>query len=260
MIGAIIGDIVGSRYERVSIKSKDFELFTKRSHFTDDTVLTIAIADAVIQGLDYKSSLLHWGRRYPLAGYGASFKEWLCGSHNLPYSSWGNGSAMRVSSMGWLYPTEEIVLKEAKKSAEVTHNHSEGIKGAQATALSIHLARIGGTKQEIRNEITSRFDYDLSRKLEDIRPGYTFEVSCMKSVPESIICFLESSSYEDTIRNAVSLGGDADTMACIAGSIAEAFYGEISSDIKDKALQYLPDDILDVINNYQLMLFSDASG
>lgn len=251
MLGAITGDIIGSRFERSPVKTKDFELFTDHCRFTDDTVLTIAIADAIIQGIDYKTSLLKWGRKYPLAGYGASYREWLSGTHSLPYNSWGNGSAMRVSPIGWHYPTQELVLSEAKKSAGVTHNHPEGIKGAQAVALCIYLARTGRTKHEIKKQIEILFEYDLDRKLSEIRPDYTFKISCMESVPESIICFLESDSFEDAIRNAVSLGGDSDTMACIAGGFVEVFYGEIPSNIINKGLEYLPVEMTNVVNKFK---------
>ncbi len=224
MIGAIAGDIIGSVYEHSQIKTKDFPLFHPRSVFTDDTVLTVAVADAILTGRPYQLSVREIGRRYPGVGYGRAFIDWLHSDNPQPYNSWGNGSAMRVSSVGFAFDTENKVLKEAKKTAEISHNHLEGIKGAQATALSIFLARTGCEKEEIRMEISQRFGYDLKRTVDDIRPTYSFDVSCQGSVPEAIIAFLDSRSYEDAVRNAISLGGDSDTLACITGGIAEAFY------------------------------------
>ena len=224
MLGSIAGDIIGSRFERHPIKSTEFELFTKQSHFTDDTVLTCAIAEAVSGGGDYAGTMRKIARRYPDCGYGGSFKRWLFSDDAGPYGSYGNGSAMRVAPIGFAFFDEAQVLAEAKRSAECTHNHPEGIKGAQAVALAIFMARRGTDKETIRREITARFGYDLDRKLDDIRPHYRFDVSCQGSVPESIIAFLESESIEHAIRLAVSLGGDSDTMACIAGGIAEAYY------------------------------------
>jgi ADP-ribosylglycohydrolase len=239
MIGAIAGDIIGSVYEHGRIKEKDFPLFDPRCTFTDDSVLTVAVAKAILEGQGYEEALLDVGRRYPAAGYGGAFIHWLFSSNPQPYNSWGNGSAMRVSPVGFAFDTAEEVLKEAAKTAGVTHNHPEGVKGAQATALAVLLARTGATKKEIRSEIQGRFGYDLERSVESIRPAYRFDVSCQGSVPEAIISFLESNSYEDAVRNAVSLGGDSDTLACIAGGIAEAFYGGVPQFIRERALDIL---------------------
>ncbi len=222
MIGAIAGDIIGSIYERHPIKTRDFPLFDSRCRFTDDTVLTLGVANAILTGRSYQESMREMGRKYPDAGYGGSFIQWLFSDNPQPYNSWGNGSAMRVSPVGFAFNTEEKVLTEAEKSAEITHNHPEGIKGAQATALSIFLARTGHKKDLIRSEIIQRFGYDLDRTADNIRPAYSFDISCQGTVPEAIISFLDSDSYEDAIRNAVSLGGDSDTLACITGGIAEA--------------------------------------
>jgi len=241
MIGAIAGDIIGSVYEghEHAIKTKDFLLFNPACRFTDDTVLTVAVADAIISGTPYREAMLHWGRRYPKAGYGGAFMKWLAAGNPVPYNSWGNGSAMRVSPVGFLFDSEASVLEEAKKSAEVTHSHSEGIKGAQATSLAIFMARKGAGKEAIRSRISELFDYDLDRSIDDIRPEYTFEISCQKSVPESIIAFLDSVSWEDAVRNAISLGGDSDTQACIAGGIAEAYYGGVPDEVRAKTASIL---------------------
>jgi ADP-ribosylglycohydrolase len=240
MIGAIVGDVVGSVYEWDRIKTKNFPLLQKQCTFTDDSVLTVAVAEAILTGRSYADTIRRLGSQYPDAGYGARFLHWLHDRAMGPYHSWGNGSAMRVSPVGWAFDDADTVLDEARKSAEITHDHPEGIKGAQATALAIFLARTGHPKHTIRREISRRFGYDLLRTLDDIRPTYTFDESCQRTVPEAIIAFLESSSYEDAIRNAVSLGGDSDTLACIAGSIAEAYYGEVPASIRDSVEAILP--------------------
>ena len=227
MIGAISGDIIGSVYEFHSTKSLDFDLFLPSSTFTDDTVMTVAVADCILHGLDYADTLKDYGRRYPNRGYGGMFRKWLGSPNSKPYNRIGNGSAMRVSSVGFAFSTLEEVLKEAKRTAEITHNHPEGIKGAQSVAAAIFLARQGQNKQEIKRYITDKFGYNLDQTLDEIRPHYTLDETCQGSVPQSIIAFLESTSYEDAVRKAVSLGGDADTMACITGGIAQAFYREI---------------------------------
>ena len=252
MLGAIAGDIIGSVYEHQPIKTKDFPLFSEDSTFTDDTVLTIAVADALLNDRDYAKSLRAWGSKYPNAGYGKSFITWLAVDGHPPYNSWGNGSAMRVSPIGWVCNSFEEVLAEAERSAVVSHNHPEAIKGAQAIALSVYLARTGSTKTKIKTEITDRFGYDLERTLDAIRPTYTFDVSCQGSVPESIICFLESVSYEDAVRNAVSLGGDSDTMACIAGGIAEAFYGSVPEQIASQVHDILPVKFKTILDSIRL--------
>ncbi len=231
MLGAIAGDIIGSLYENLRTKRKDFRLFTPLSIYTDDTVLTVAVADALLTGKDYGSTIKAYARRHPLRGYGPKFLLWMLSPSSRPYNSLGNGSAMRVSPVAHAFKTEGDVLEQAKRSAECTHNHPEGIKGARATALAIFMARNGASKADIRTAISSRFGYDLSRSINDIRPAYRISLTCPGSVPEAIIAFLDSENFEDAIRNAVSLGGDADTQASIAGAIAEAFYGEIPAEI-----------------------------
>ena len=243
MLGAIAGDIIGSVYERWPIKTKEFPLFDPQCSFTDDSVLTIAVAEAVVSGASYEDSIRQFGRRYPNAGYGGSFIGWLFTDSPQPYNSWGNGSAMRVSPVGFAFDDEETVLREAKRSAEITHNHAEGIKGAQATALAVFLARRGADKQFIQCQIEQLFGYDLSRTVDEIRPQYSFDISCQGSVPEAIVAFLDSSSYEDAIRNAISLGGDSDTLACITGGIAEAFYREIPASVLREVKARLTNDL-----------------
>ena len=250
MLGAIAGDIIGSVYEYQPIKSEEFPLFGPDSHFTDDTVMTVAVAHAILEGIDYAAAMKAFGRRHPDAGYGGSFIRWIFEDAVLPYNSWGNGAAMRVSPIGLAFDSVERVLREAKLSAEISHNHPEGIRGAQATALAVFLARTGAGKEAIRHEITRRFGYDLNRTVADVRPRYGFDVSCQGSVPEALIAFLDSRDYEDAVRKAVSLGGDSDTLACIAGGIAEAFYGEIPPLIADTARQLLPEEFLAVIGRF----------
>jgi ADP-ribosylglycohydrolase len=250
MLGAIAGDVIGSVYEAHPIKYTDFPLFGRHSHFTDDTVLTVAAAYSILEKVDYATAFKIFGRRYPGAGYGSSFYQWLFQPEGRPYNSWGNGSAMRVSPIGFAFDSMEAVLEEAARSASVTHNHAEGIKGAQATALAIFLARKGEDKDFIKSEIEKRFTYNLSRALDDIRPGYRFDVSSQGSVPESIIAFLESKDFEDAVRKAVSLGGDSDTMACIAGGIAHAFYREIPEDIVANVREILPEEFLEIIDRF----------
>ena len=248
MIGAIAGDMIGSPYEGFPKKSKDFVPLVSR--FTDDTVLTVAVASAILNGTDYADTIKEFALRYPRAGYGGAFRKWMRAWENIPYNSWGNGSAMRVSPVGFAFGTEAEVLDHAKRTAEVTHNHPEGIKGAQATALAIFMARQGAAKEDIRKEITARFEYDLDRTVDEIRPGYSFDVSCMGSVPESIISFLDSDSFMDAIRNAISLGGDADTMACIAGGIAQAFYKEIPENVVSDVMEKLTPDLREVVDRF----------
>ena len=250
MIGAIAGDIIGSVYEQHPIKTKEFPLFDSRCRFTDDSVLTVAVADSILTGRPYQESMRDIGRRYPAAGYGGAFIQWLHSSDPRPYNSWGNGSAMRVSPVGFAFATEDEVLHQAQKTAEISHNHPEGIKGAQATALAVFLARTVQDKEKIRRQIRQRFGYDLDRAVDDIRPGYTFDVSCQKTVPEAIIAFLDSQSYEDAVRNAVSLGGDSDTLACITGAIAEAFYGAVPPRIRTKVKALLTPDLWAITENF----------
>lgn len=243
MIGAVAGDIVGSVYEARPTKRKDFPLFHPLSRFTDDSVLTIAIAKALLEDKNYARAMRELGLRYPWAGYGQGFWRWLHAEVPRPYGSWGNGSAMRVSPVGLAFETEAEVLQEASRSASVTHDHPEGIKGAQATALAVWLARKAHDKELIRSEISRRFGYDLSRTVEAVRANYSFEISCQRTVPEALICFLESDSWEEAVRNAVSLGGDSDTLASIAGAVAEAFHDpppmEVILEVKRKLTPHL---------------------
>jgi ADP-ribosylglycohydrolase len=250
MIGAIAGDIIGSVYEWRNIKTKVFELFSRRCRFTDDTVLTIAVADCILNGKEYATTFRKYGRRYPDAGYGGLFSEWLFSHNPRPYNSFGNGAAMRVSPVGFAFHSLEAVLKEAKKSAEVTHNHPEGIKGAQATASAVFLAREGESKEGIKRFIENRFEYNLHLKLDEIRPGYRFDVTCQGSVPEAITAFLESRDYEDAVRNAISLGGDSDTIACVTGGIAHAYYKSIPRFIVEKVRGILPAEFLTIADNF----------
>ncbi len=250
MLGAMIGDIVGSVYEWHNIKKEDFKLFKPDCFFTDDTVLTAATAKAVMLGMSYVDVYQDFSRRYPRRGYGGNYKRWIYAENPRPYNSWGNGSAMRVSPIGFAFDSKKNVLAEARRSAAVTHNHPEGIKGAQATALAVFLARQGATQEDVRREITNRFDYNLNRTLDEIRPDYRFDVSCQGSVPEAIIAFLESTDYEDAIRKAISIGGDSDTIACITGGIAEAFYGGVPEEIAEKGRSYLPQEFLDIVDEF----------
>jgi ADP-ribosylglycohydrolase len=252
MRGAIAGDVIGAPYEWNRIKTTDFPLFRSESHWTDDTVLTVAVAEALLGDGDYRAALRSWGVRYPHAGYGGMFRRWLASpSRRSPaYNSFGNGSAMRVSAVGWLRHSTDAVLAEAAKSAEVTHNHPEGVKGAQAVALAILRARTGISKLDIRHELTDRFGYDLERRLEDIRPVYQFDETCQGSVPEALIAFFEADSWEAAVRNAVSLGGDADTQACIAGSVAEAFYGGVPAEIWSEVEVRLPPDMRRLLGRF----------
>ncbi len=227
MLGAIAGDIIGSVYEHRPIKKKGFPLFDLQCRFTDDSVLTIAVSHAIVTGVSYQQAIRDIGRQYPDAGYGYGFFRWLFSDDPRPYNSWGNGAAMRVSPVGFAFDDDHTVLREAAKTAEITHNHPEGIKGAQAIALAVFLAKNGEDKPSIRKRIQETFGYDLSRTIDEIRPGYAFNISCRGTVPEAIIAFLDSVSFEDAVRNAISLGGDSDTLACIAGGIAEAYYREV---------------------------------
>ncbi|MFP4193512.1 MAG: ADP-ribosylglycohydrolase family protein [Desulfosalsimonas sp.] len=249
MLGAIAGDITGSVYEARPVKTKDFPLFSRGCTFTDDTVLTVAVADAIVNNTGYIDKFHEYFERYPYAGFGGSFMKWAMQRLRKPYYSFGNGSAMRVSPVGFAFEDLERVLAEAEKSAAVTHNHPEGIKGAQAAAAAVFMAKTGSEKTEIRNFITKRFGYSLDEPLEDIRKTYRFDVTCQGSVPQSIIAFLEGKDWEDTVRNAVSLGGDADTMAAIAGAIAEAYYG-MPEHITQKALSFLDDALIQVVEEF----------
>ena len=261
MYGALLGDMIGAPYEfDRGDKTKDFPLFCKYSHFTDDSVMTIAVAEALLdfrfrEDEDIKAGLVEsmrkWGKKYPDAGYGRKFYHWLRARHPEPYGSYGNGSAMRVSSAGWLFDTLAETRHMARLTAEVTHNHPEGIKGAEATASAIFLARTGHSKDEIRNYIVREFGYDLSRTCDQIRPGYYHNESCQKTVPEAITAFLEGTDFEDVIRTAVSLGGDCDTLTCIAGSIAEAFYG-VPAILAAECKSRLPEDMLYILGRFDI--------
>ena len=251
MIGAIIGDIVGSVYEHRRIKTTTFPLFSPESKFTDDTVLTVAVADSLLKGRSYVETLKEYGRSYPYAGYGVSFFHWVFSESNKPYGSWGNGSAMRVSPVGFRFNTLDEVIREAERSAEVTHNHIEGIKGAQATAATIFLARTGKSKKEIEEYVEDTFNYDLSSSVSQIRSWYTFDVSCQGTVPPAIISFFDSSDFVDAIRLAISLGGDSDTLACITGGIAEAYYKRIPRELIERVEQLVPSDLLSIIHEFE---------
>ena len=250
MLGAIAGDIIGSIYERNNIKSKEFVLFSPRSHFTDDSVLAVALADAIINGTDYGQVMKEYHSRYPNAGYGGSFRDWAIRPDSKPYNSWGNGSAMRTSPVGYAYDSLDEVLEKAEYYASYTHNHPEGIKGAQATASAIYLARNGASKEDIKSYIAEQFAYDLTKSIDEIRPAYRFDVSCQGTVPQAITAFIGSVSYEDAIRNAISIGGDSDTLACITGGIAEAFYGELPGDIKEAATKALDREMRLVVTRF----------
>ena len=265
MYGAILGDMIGCPYEfdRGS-KTKNFSLFIEESEFTDDSVMTIAVAEALLKAkedglledLDSNADLIRkyltelmksWGRKYPGAGYGARFISWLFSSNSEPYGSFGNGSAMRVAPAGWLMDNLDDTMKLARLTSEVTHNHPEGIKGAEATAAAIFMARKGSSKESIREMIIKEFGYDLSRTCDEIRPGYHHVESCQETVPEAITAFLEGKDFEDVIRTAVSLGGDCDTLTCIAGSMAEAFYG-VPEELKEECRLRLPEEMLDILD------------
>ncbi len=250
MYGAILGDIIGSHYEQNPTKTTDFQLFAPGSRFTDDSVLTVAVAEAILKSSSYGPEIQRFACRYPDAGYGGSFYRWMQQTDPEPYNSWGNGSAMRVSPVGWAFADEHEVLCQAERSARITHNHPEGIKGAQAVALAIFLARNGATKEDICSRLETSFGYNLQRTLAEIRPGYRFDVSCQGSVPEAIIAFREAESVEGAIRNAVSLGGDADTQAAIAGSIAEAWYDGVGERFKNEVDRRLPEELAAVVRRF----------
>lgn len=255
MLGAIAGDIIGSVWEASGEKRYDFPLFTKESRFTDDTVMTVAIAHALLEDRDYAEAMREYGLRYPFAGYGMQFSRWLTDVNMGPYGSYGNGGAMRVSPVAWSMRSIDAVLEEAARSAAPTHNHPEGVKGAQAMALAVFLARSAVEKEDIRREIAARFHYDLSRSVDEIRLRYLPDVTAAGSVPESIISFLDAGSFEAAVRNAVSLGGDTDTMACMAGAIAEAYFGGVPDPIAREVENRLPAEFQRVIDR-----FSDRYG
>lgn len=227
MLGALAGDIIGSRFEWNNCRSKEFELFTAASRYTDDSVHTVALAQSLLTQVPYQALLRDYYRHYPEAGYGGRFRRWAQTPQAGPYQSFGNGAAMRVSPVGWFYQSLDEVLEEARRSAVVTHDHPEGIRGAQAVAAGIFLARSGAGKKEIRRYIVETFGYALDHNLDRIRPQHRFDVTCQGTVPPAMVAFLESEGFEDGIRNAISLGGDSDTLACITGSLAEAFFGGV---------------------------------
>lgn len=254
LMGAIAGDIIGSIYEFNSTKDYDFKLFDSRMSYTDDSLMTIAVADWILHARPLKNDALvtimrSYGSSFPLpmGGYGGGFKKWLMSERPMPYNSWGNGSAMRVSPCGYAFTSLEKSLFAAKSSSSITHNHPEGIKGAQAVTSAIYLARTGKDKREIKSYIENTFHYDLNRSCDDIRPAYKFDSSCQGSVPHSILSFLDSMNYEDAIRLSISLGGDADTMGAITGSIAAAYYKEIPDDIYSFAIEKLPECLRTVV-------------
>jgi len=251
MLGAIAGDIIGSVYEWNNIKTTEFELFGPGCTFTDDTVLTVALADSILSDQPYTQKLKEYSRLYPYAGYGGSFRVWARSSSLEPYNSFGNGAAMRVCPVGFAHDSLAAVLQAAEESAAVTHNHPEGIKGAQATAAAIFLARSGSSQAEIKAYVESSFGYNLSKTLDEIRPDYRFNETCQESVPQAITAFLESTSFEHAIRLAISLGGDSDTLACITGGIAQAYYKGVPPEIEKRVYQILDTRLLDVVIKFR---------
>ena len=239
MIGAIAGDIIGSVYEWNNIKTKDFVLFSDQCFFTDDSILTIALADSILQSTPYVNNLKRFYYWYPNGGYGSSFHQWALDKNSEPYNSWGNGAAMRISPVGYVYNDLDIVLEKAEEFTGITHNHPEGIKGGQATAAAIFLSRTGKSKTLIKEYIETKFQYDLSKHVDEIRPTYTFDVSSQGTVPQAIRAFIDSVDFEDALRTAVSLGGDTDTLACITGGIAQAFYRGVPESIQSKVYAIL---------------------
>lgn len=279
MIGAIIGDIVGSRFEFNNHKSKDFELFTDESFVTDDSIMTLAVAKALIEtertfkngediyrlSKDYldrlaENTVLYMqtiGRKYPNCGYGGHFGQWIFSENPKPYESYGNGAAMRISPVASIAASEEEIKALSKAITGVSHNHVEGLKGAEATAMAIYLVRSGHGKAEIRKVVSDQY-YNLDFCLDDIRAAYRFNETCQETVPQAIQAFLEAESFEETIRNAISLGGDSDTLAAIAGSIAEAYYG-VPDDLVEKALGYLDDELLEIYNEINLIMYKAST-
>jgi len=251
MLGAIVGDVIGSVHEWAGTKTKDFPLFARGSTFTDDSVLTVAVADWLLSGRDLTEVLHAYTRDFPGRGYGGMFGEWARARSREPYNSFGNGAAMRVSPVGFAFDTMDEVLDWAERSAAVTHNHPEGIKGAQATTAAIYLACKVRDKDEIRRTIASRFGYDLGARLDEIRPRYCFNETCQGTVPQALIAFFESTSYEDAIRNAISLGGDADTLACITGGIAEAYYGGVPQELETRVRTLLDARLVTVVERFR---------
>lgn len=250
MLGAIAGDIIGSPYEFNNYRAEDFPLFIEESTFTDDTVLTVALADAILTGVEYTQKIKEYYHRYPHMSYGGRFHVWAEQDESEPYNSYGNGSAMRCSPVGWAYDTLEEVLKMTERSAMPTHNHPEGIKGAKAVAGSIFLARTQNSKQAVKDFVTKDMGYNLDFSLPDLRRDYRFNETCQETVPQAIFCFMISTDFEDAIRKAISIGGDSDTVACITGSIAEAYYGGIPMEMKKQILSILDVDLLGVAEEF----------
>jgi ADP-ribosylglycohydrolase len=250
MIGAIAGDIIGSVYERNNIKTKEFVLFSEGCFFTDDTVLTLALADTILTGIPYAENLRRFYHWYPHAGYGGSFHRWANDPDAGPYNSWGNGAAMRISPVGFAYDDLETFLEKAREFTEFTHNHPEGIKGGQATAAAIFLARSWKSKDNIKEYVEQRFQYDLSRHVDQIRPDYVFDVSSQGTVPQAIRAFYDSTDFEDAIRTAVSLGGDCDTLTCITGGIAQAFYWVVPEHIQAKVYEILDERLGEITRRF----------
>ncbi len=257
MLGAIAGDIVGSIYEHRNIKTKDFPLFGEGCSFTDDTVCTVAIADWLASGGDCAEHLRRHVRRHPSRGYGVMFSQWA-NFGGGPYNSWGNGSAMRVSPVAHLARDEQELLDLAEKSAAVTHNHPDAVAGAQAVALAMWMAKAGAEAPTIRREISERFRYDLSQTVDEIRPWYDFDVSCAGTVPVAIICALEATDFEDAVRNAVSIGGDTDTIACITGGLAEVMFG-LPDQIAETSRGHLTGDLIEVVDRFWEFVGTSAS-
>ncbi len=263
MLGAIVGDIIGSPYEFESDKTKDFELFIPACRPTDDSVLTVAVGLTCVEAGNadeetFKSILIHYLKTntclFTDAGYGKRFYQWAIFDEDEPYGGYTNGSAMRVSPIAWAFDSLETVEEIAKWSAEVTHDHPEGIRGAQAVAAAIFLARTGADKEEIRSYIESKY-YDLNFTVDEIRPGYFHDMTCEGSVPQAIVCFLDAEDYEDAVRNAVSLGGDGDTLACMAGAIAEAYYG-VPDELVDRAFEYMDTGLIQMYASYADELYA----
>ncbi|MCR5012996.1 MAG: ADP-ribosylglycohydrolase family protein [Lachnospiraceae bacterium] len=260
MYGAILGDMIGAPYEfDRGDKTKDFEMFNDKVKFTDDSVMTVAVAEALLNIPEDAEddtvkeavikSMQKWGDRYPWSGYGQRFFRWLWSKNPQPYGSWGNGSAMRVSSVGWLFDSLEETRRIARLTAEVTHNHTEGIKGAESVAAAIYMLRNGKSREEVKKYVTDEFGYDLSRTCDEIRPTYHHIESCQETVPEAFTAFFEGTDFEDCIRTAVSLGGDCDTLTCITGGMAEAFFG-VPDEFKNECNKRISDDFTEVIEKF----------
>ena len=254
MLGAIVGDIVGSRFEFDNIHTKQFELFGNGCSFTDDTICTCAVADAAMNEKSYRDTLLEWCRRYPnpKGAYGGSFARWIHSADPQPYNSFGNGSAMRVSAVGWLFGTMEEVMEQARLSAEPTHNHPEGIKGAQATASAVFMLRHARSKDDVKRYLENTFGYRLDYTVDYLRCHNSFDETCQVTVPQAIVCFMESNGFEDAIRNAISIGGDSDTIGAITGALAEAFY-TVPDDIRTKALTYLDPAMKQILSQFGMI-------